>query len=139
MKKLQKEKARWIKKYDELAKKINMPEYYWESGNLETIKKRYTKLYIHYTETKHINKPVQWIIQEEEKMIKFENISLSEIKNIGIQANLISQYYSFNKFWEAMGKDKPLGEINNLWTDFLYADTGAATLSEHFEVWNRNR
>jgi len=139
MTKLQKEKARWIEKYNELAEKINMPEYKWASGNLKAIRERYTKLYIHYTRTKHIDEPVEWIIKEEEKIIKLENISLNEIKNIGIRAAFISQYYNFNKFWEAIGPNKLFGEINNLWTDFLYADTDAATLSEHFEIFSRNK
>ena len=65
MTELQKEKARWIEKYIHLAKKINMPEDGWYSNDLEVIKKRYASLYIHHMRTKHIDKPVDWIIKEE--------------------------------------------------------------------------
>jgi len=71
--------------------------------------------------------------------MQIRDIDLNGIENAGIRADLIRQHYSFVAFWYAMGEDKPLGEINNLWTQFLYANTGAATLSEHFEVFNRNR
>ncbi len=58
---------------------------------------------------------------------------------ISIRANFISEYYSFLGFWKAVGDKLTLAEINPLWDDFLYFDSGTSFVSEHFEIWNRER
>ena len=67
MTELQEERVRWTEKYNELAEKINMPKCKWVSNNLETIKRKYTTLYLHYTRTKHLFKDIEWIVKADMK------------------------------------------------------------------------
>lgn len=62
----------------------------------------------------------------------------NKTQNIGIKADIISLYYSFNSFWSAIGENEPLWKINQLWNEFLYMETDVP-LSERFEYFNLTR
>ena len=66
-----------------------------------------------------------------------QEINLNEIPNIGIRAGIIAQQMPLFNFW-ANFPDKLTGEIDKLYTAFLYHKCDATVIEEQFNSFKHS-